>query len=191
MLRITAGRLKGRTIKTPGGMKTRPTLSRLREAIFNSLQGQIEGARVLDLFSGSGAVGYEALSRGAEAIVFVDSSSAAVKCLEANRQQLKSVDCVSIFHRAVERLGTALVASGPFDLVFADPPYDQTMDLWILENLDWQELLSKEGLVVIESRHRKQLLPDRLPLIVKIREKKYGNSVLTTYRKFTLAEGGS
>jgi 16S rRNA (guanine966-N2)-methyltransferase len=121
-VRIVAGRWRGRIIDAPGGAAVRPTLDRVREAWMSILQKDIPGAKVIDLFSGSGALGLEALSRGAVSAAFVENNSASLRILRENIEKLDASDSATV-HRAdalkfVEKLGP-----GAFDLAFADPPY--------------------------------------------------------------------
>jgi len=117
-MRVVAGRFKGRTLHAPRGRDTRPTSDRVREALFSVL-GDVEGAAVLDLYAGSGALGIEAVSRGATSATFVDSDEKAVAAI---RRNLSDVGIDAKVHRrdALAFLGSA---EGPYDLVFADPPY--------------------------------------------------------------------
>ncbi|MFN2602631.1 MAG: RsmD family RNA methyltransferase [Gemmatimonadaceae bacterium] len=121
-MRIVAGRWRGRIIDAPGGAVVRPTLDRVREAWMSVLQADIPGAKVIDLFSGSGALGLEALSRGAQSAAFVENNSASLRILHANIDKLGASDSATV-HRAdalkfIEKLGPAA-----FDLAFADAPY--------------------------------------------------------------------
>lgn len=121
-MRIIAGRWRGHTISAPPGERTRPTTDRVREAWMSALQLDLPGARVLDLFAGSGALGLEALSRGAVHVTFVEKASGALKALTANIQKLRVADDVQIVRgdalKHVARLG-----AGEFDIALADPPY--------------------------------------------------------------------
>jgi 16S rRNA (guanine966-N2)-methyltransferase len=121
-MRIIAGRWRGRNITAPPGDRTRPTTDRVREAWLSRLQHDVPGARVLDLFAGSGALGLEALSRGAAHVTFVERGSAAVRALESNIRALGAQDEVTIVKgdalKYVESLGP-----GAFDIAFADPPF--------------------------------------------------------------------
>jgi len=121
-VRIVGGRWRGRTIDAPAGAAVRPTLDRVREAWMSILQQDIPGAKVIDLFSGSGALGLEAMSRGAVTATFVENNSASLRILRANIEKLGASDSATV-HRAdavkfVEKLGP-----GAFDVAFADPPY--------------------------------------------------------------------
>ncbi len=121
-MRIIAGGLKGRTIEAPRGAETRPTLARVREALFQIL-GPLEGARVLDLYAGSGALGLEAVSRGAARVVHVESGRAALAALRGNVARLGTADASVVVPQPVERARAAILPHGPFDLVLADPPW--------------------------------------------------------------------
>ena len=121
-MRIVAGRWRGRRIEAPSGPDVRPTLDRVREAWMSILQPDIPGARVLDLFAGSGALGLEALSRGAVSADFVEKSAGSLKSLRANIEKLGAGDDTKV-HRS-DALGFVMkVSPGEFDIAFADPPY--------------------------------------------------------------------
>ena len=121
-IRIIAGDFKGRRIKTPASDRVRPTADRVREAWFSILQGSIEGARVLDLFAGSGALGFEALSRGAVSVDFVEKHTASLRVIHANASLLNVADQVTIHRTDAMRFAERLQA-GAYDVAFADPPY--------------------------------------------------------------------
>ena len=122
-MRIIAGEWRGRKLVAAAGQQTRPTADRTRETLFSMLAsrvGSFDGLRVADLYAGSGALGLEALSRGAAEAVFVENERAAVKAIEANIASLKAVDRATV--RAMS--AAALPSNEPFDIVFADPPYE-------------------------------------------------------------------
>ena len=121
-LRIIAGEFKGRRLKVPSGRSVRPTGERVREAWFSILQQFIPGARVLDLFAGSGALGFEALSRGAVAVDFVETQRLSLAALHANAETLKVEDRVTIHRVDAVRFAERL-QPGQYDVAFADPPY--------------------------------------------------------------------
>jgi 16S rRNA (guanine966-N2)-methyltransferase len=190
MLRLTGGEFRGRQIQTPpdrpGKAFLRPTQARLRQALFNSIQTMIADAKVLDLFGGSGALGFEALSRGAGSVVFVEDSRVAVKLIEKNAATLRCEDRVRIIADSVAHLMKRVKGLGPFDLVLADPPYAEGWETKLLEDMDWSELLAPEGVFCLEwgtQKSRVDSLPDETPSLVKVREKNYGDSVLTTYQR--------
>lgn len=123
-MRVTGGKFRGIPIKAPGGKRTRPTSNKVREALFSTLGDRVTGARVLDLFAGSGALGLEALSRGAGEVVFVDRNRAAT---EAIAEHLKTLDCDH--GRVVCNTAEAFLGQGKeqFDVVFLDPPFGEDL----------------------------------------------------------------
>jgi 16S rRNA (guanine966-N2)-methyltransferase len=176
-MRIVAGAAKGRRLATPAGV-TRPTSDRAREALFSSLGPVVEGARVLDLFAGTGAVGLEALSRGAAAAVFVESNRAALDVLRRNAHAV-GLSGATFVGRPV---GAYLKAppEEPFDLVFADPPYDLSDEAVadFLAALGTPGWLAPDAYVVVERAARSA--PPNWPAgcITPDRERRYGDGVL-------------
>lgn len=198
MLRITAGIFGGRKIQSPpegpgaSGQGTRPSQAKLRQALFNSLQAAIPEARILDLYAGAGTLGFEGLSRGAREVVFFESAKPACKVIERNALELGVKDRVRIFSERVEKAGKAIEgvaeAGGPFDLVLADPPYAMGVELDLVGGKwwDWSKVLAPGGRLVIEwGRTKSQFteLPENAPFLVKVRERTYGDSILTTYER--------
>jgi 16S rRNA (guanine966-N2)-methyltransferase len=171
-MRVTGGRFGGRRLVAPRGARTRPTSDRVREALFAVL-GPLDGARVLDLFAGSGALGIEALSRGAGAATFVDSAPAAVAAV---RRNLRALGIDADVRRADARafLRNARVRSQPYDLVLLDPPYRLAGGL----GRELAELvpavLTATGRAVTESDRRAPLELD-LPLID---DRRYGDTII-------------
>jgi 16S rRNA (guanine966-N2)-methyltransferase len=166
-VRVVAGEFRGRRLAAPRGVRTRPTADRVREALFSML-GDVSGARVLDLYAGSGALGIEALSRGAGSAVFVERDPRAVAAIERNleslglQQDVKRQDAVRFLRSG----------SGTFDLVFCDPPYDSASRLagTLTERLP--EVTSEGARIVTESDKRNPLeLP--FPLLT---ERTYGDT---------------
>jgi 16S rRNA (guanine966-N2)-methyltransferase len=121
-VRVIAGRLGGRELRAPSGRTTRPTSDRVREALFSML-GELAGARVLDLFAGSGALGIEALSRGARHATFVESGRPALAVLRENLRRLELGSSATVLATTVARAQSSLARQAPFDLVLADPPW--------------------------------------------------------------------
>lgn len=185
MLRITGGEFRGRLIQTPSGEETRPTQARLRQAWFNSLQTRISGARVLDLFSGSGALGFEALSWGADHVTFVEHSKSATKLILVNAQALGVKDRIEIVTGSIEDF-MEKPNKNPYDLVFADPPYSENYEMKLLSESPWDQWLAVGGCFFLEwsvLQSRLKSLPDSTAFLVKIREKVYGDSVLSTFER--------
>ncbi|MCC6528445.1 MAG: 16S rRNA (guanine(966)-N(2))-methyltransferase RsmD [Polyangiaceae bacterium] len=122
-MRVISGTLRGRRLRTPRGQGTRPTPDRVREALFSVL-GSVADARVLDLYAGTGALGIEALSRGAASAGFVERARPALEALGANLVELGLEPVATVWSGSVAQVGAALSEHGPYDLVLADPPYD-------------------------------------------------------------------
>jgi 16S rRNA (guanine966-N2)-methyltransferase len=170
-VRIVAGQWGGRRLVAPPGAATRPTSDRVREALF-SILGPIEGAAVLDLFAGSGALGLEALSRGAERATFVDRAPAAIRAVRANLEALGAT--AQVHARDVRAfLRDARAAGGPYDLVFLDPPYRDAAGLG--PALELAPLLAEGGRVVSESDRRE---PIALPALEVLDERRYGDTMI-------------
>lgn len=148
-MRIISGKAKGMRLKAPKGYLTRPTGDRVKEALFNTIQGQEMGARTLDLFAGTGALGLEALSRGASFVIFVENNSSALKILSNNiektgmQEQTKTVGAdVLSFLKSYK--------GKPFDLVFMDPPYKYKNGEKILDLIAQNKLLNNSGHLIWE-----------------------------------------
>jgi 16S rRNA (guanine(966)-N(2))-methyltransferase RsmD len=172
-VRVIAGTFKGRRLQAPPGLDTRPTADRVREALFSILGPRVEHARVLDLFAGSGALGIEALSRGARAATFVDSAAPAVRVVAAN---LDAVGAEAEVVRAEARrfLGGASRSARQYDLVFLDPPYRLAASFGRDLSAAVPAVLAPEALVVVESDRRSPLEID-LPLED---ERRYGDTLI-------------
>ena len=207
MLKITSGMYRGRRIQAPPGEKTRPTQERLRQAWMNSLQMELPDAKVLELFAGSGALGFEALSRGAASVVFIEKHRTACQVIQRNAKELAVESQVRVLCSELHDSGgfspadaARLKAMGaPFDLVLADPPYAEGWEFTLLEKLPWTELLQPTGVFCLEWNPKllrlprgveQPELPEKISGLQKVREKNYGETVLTHYR-LLLEDGGS
>jgi 16S rRNA (guanine(966)-N(2))-methyltransferase RsmD len=155
-MRVIAGRHGGRRLKAPAGEATRPTSDRVREALFSVLGDRVEGARVLDLFAGSGALGLEALSRGAASATFVDAAPAAIRVLRDNLAALGE-EAEVVRADALRWLGTASRRSRQYDLVFLDPPYGRAATLGPALGAALPAVLADGAVVVAESDRRAPL----------------------------------
>ena len=175
-MRVIAGSYGGRTLKAPPGAATRPTSDRVREALFSILGERTHGARVLDLFAGSGALGLEALSRGAETVTFVDDAPAAIKAITANLQAL-SAGAEVRRGEALRFLGEACTRGAQYDLVFLDPPYRQAERLARPLSEALPAVLAPGAVAVAESDRRAPLAL-ALPLHD---ERRYGDTLIRTY----------
>ena len=181
-MRVIAGKYRGRKLKSPPSIQTRPTSDRLRETLFNILAPRIEGTRFLDLCAGTGAVGIEALSRGAARVIFVDRSRKMSALIAANVESLEVTDATEIATtEALEFLRRHIKHHEPFDIIFFDPPYAEDYEAvlgFIAEHA--AEILQADGMVIVE-HHKKKLLSDEPPL-EWYRELKQGDSMLSFFR---------
>jgi 16S rRNA (guanine966-N2)-methyltransferase len=172
-MRVVAGAHRGRPLKAPKGQQTRPTSDRVREAIFSMLADQVPDAVVLDLFAGSGALGIEALSRGASEAVFVDTAHVAVATVQENLETL-ALEAIVVRMPALRALACTPVAGRQYDLVFIDPPYRMASALGPELTAALPPLLAADARVVVESDRRQPLALD-LPLL---RERQYGDTLI-------------
>ena len=179
-MRVITGTARGRRLKTPENYDIRPTTDNVKESVFNIIQFDIEGRRVLDLFAGTGQLGIECLSRGAAEAVFIDENTAAVKIVKEN---LKTCG----FTAAVLQQDALsyLRHCGKFDLIFVDPPYDSGLYESVLETINSVDILSDGGIILCESR-REKTLPDMRAPDRKKKEYNYGRVKLTVYIKDSL-----
>jgi 16S rRNA (guanine966-N2)-methyltransferase len=176
---VIAGALGGRRLKAPRGTVTRPTSDRVREALF-ALLGDVEGARVLDLFAGAGGLGIEAISRGAAHATFIERDARAVRALKANLSSLEIPPALAEV-RSAEVLGalrSARRAAETYDLVFIDPPYSRASDLGRELSMLLPSLLEPGARIVVESDRRAPLgLQAELE-----RERTYGDTLIKIHR---------
>lgn len=185
MLKITSGTFRGRYIQSLPGLETRPTIERLRQAWLNSLQMSLPDARVLDLFSGSGALGLEAISRGAAFVIFVESNPKAAALIQQNINTLGVQDQAKVINRKIEMALPELTREPPFDFIFMDPPYHQGFEELVLQQWPLREMLTENGKLCIESAKQKGSKNAGgypAPATMKIiRDERYGDSQLTFY----------
>jgi 16S rRNA (guanine966-N2)-methyltransferase len=174
-MRIIAGSRKGHTIHAPRGRDTRPTSDRVRENVFN-LVGPVDGAAVLDLYAGSGALGLEALSRGAARAVFVEHDGDAARTIDRNLDKLRLQGTV-LRRDAVAALATEAGSGRKYDLVLVDPPYELYTDLQPQLARYLPAVLAEDGLLVLETDVR---IEPELPLPQRT-SRKYGQARITVY----------
>lgn len=187
-MRITAGAHRGRRLRSPPE-GVRPTQDMVREALFSILGSRIEGARFLDLYAGSGAVGLEALSRGAADVCWVEEKHAAVAVLRANAALL-DVPPARISQGSVEGFLAGWHGGKPFDVIYADPPYASSEDAGdaclkaLLGTVRGRKLLAADGVLVYESAGRKRRRPQPEPDVagwILTRDRRYGRARLRCY----------
>ena len=179
-MRVITGKARGVQLKTPEGMLTRPTADRVKEALFSIINFDLPGAAVLDLFGGTGQLGIEALSRGANSAVFVDQREDACKIIRENlrRTKLESQgrvvrsDYLDYLRRSKEK----------FDIILLDPPYAEVFLENALKCITEIDILKTDGIIVAERPVGKDL-PWDFPGYTRSKDYKYGNTLLTLYRK--------
>lgn len=175
-MRVIAGSRKGHTIAAPRGLDTRPTSDRVRENVFN-LVGPVDGATVLDLYAGSGAMGIEALSRGAARAVFVDRDADAIRTIERNLDRLRLTGARVVRGDALTTLAQEAAAGRKYDLVLVDPPYGMYPDLQPQLARYLPSVLAADGLLVVETGAR---VEPELPLPLRT-SRKYGRARISVY----------
>lgn len=180
-MRIISGIHKGRKLQSVRGMATRPTSDRVREALFNILGPQPLDAQILDLYAGTGALGIEALSRGAHHAIFIDRSAQALAVLRKNLEQCKMAACSQVLQWDIAKnLNCLNHIERPFDLVFLDPPYHKNLVSITLTHLLAVECLNNQTVVVAE--HESGLNTDVLPAGLKlVKTRRYGQTALSFF----------
>ena len=178
-LRIIGGSFKGRILKTPKGPSTRPTQGMLRESVFNICQNEIAGARFLDLFAGSGAMGFEALSRGASHATMIESNRSALSTIRENIALLQVASQTTVIPfdalQAMKRLPS------PFEVIYVDPPYSKPSFAYI-EALLTRNLLAPNGTLFLEERKSAQPIAPSFPELILIGTRRFGEAILHQYR---------
>lgn len=176
-MRIIAGKYGGKRLAAPKGMKTRPTTDRTRESLFNILQNRIEfeGIRVIDLFAGTGALGFEALSRGAEFGLFVEEANPARAAIRTNIENLSLLGNTKVFRRDATRLGP-IGTMKPFDLAFLDPPYAKGLGKKAAKSLRDGNWLNENAILVLEEAT--DAFPEELAGYTLSDLRKYGLSTI-------------
>ena len=177
-MRVIAGLAKGREITAPKGMNTRPTLAKVNEAIFGMIQFDIEGASVLDLFSGSGGLGIEAISRGAERAVFCDCDRSAYNAVKTNLKKLGFEDRADVrFGDSIALIGSLALEGKRFGIVLLDPPYETDLESRAIKALDERGVLEPGAILICEhSQKNPPAFTDRFSVR---KPKKYGDSYVT------------
>lgn len=179
-MRIISGSQKNKKILSPKGLSTRPTSSRLRETLFNVCQQEIEGALFLDLFAGSGAIGLEALSRGAESVTFLDQDKESIRCIQRNIKEMEFESHAKVLQ------GDAIVwlnRLSSFDYIYVDPPYTEknreiSYSSEVLKIIDERVMINPEGILFMEESHHWKPDVESLSRLELKKQRKVGRSLL-------------
>lgn len=177
-MRIISGKARGTKLYTLDGMNTRPTLDRVKESIFNIIQNEIDGAKVLDLFAGSGAIGLEFLSRGAKEAVLCDKSKEAIEVIRKNINKIHMEEKTKVFNTDFE---TCLekIKNQQFDIIYLDPPYATNYIVKSLKKIIEFGIITKDSTIIIETDDEKRILKEIENLEIEIVDKrKYGRATI-------------
>lgn len=182
-MRIISGLAKGRKLLGPVGFDTtRPTLDRVKESMFNIIQNRVRGSKVLDLFAGTGSLGLEAASRGAQKCVLVDQNPETYRFLVKNIENLKFNDiCISLNMDAYQALRKLGAGNAIFDIIFIDPPYMKNMIPKAIETIENLNLLDKDGIIVTKIDSKEEIFKGTDKILLSD-FRKYGNTTICFYR---------
>ncbi|WP_066873288.1 16S rRNA (guanine(966)-N(2))-methyltransferase RsmD [Clostridium mediterraneense] len=181
-MRIISGKARGRKILSPETMETRPTLDRIKEAIFNIIQGYIPDAVAVDVFAGTGSLGLEAASRGAKECYLVDKSPVTFPILKKNIENLQFEDTCTALNMDAYMALKSLAAKGKvFDLIFIDPPYLKNLIPEAMQIVDDKKILHEDGIIVTKIDATEEIF-EGTENIELFRTKKYGNTIVNLYR---------
>ena len=181
-MRVISGSAGGRRLKAPRGLHVRPTADRVKESLFNVLGEAWEGLRVLDLFAGSGALGIEALSRGASGAVFVDEDSRCIPVIRQNLQSCGLEDRANVIRAEALRFLSRRKAGQGFHIIFADPPYEFGLAAACLARVDRGDWLSPCGQMIVE-HSRREPMPERQGGVILADRRIYGDTRISMYKR--------
>lgn len=189
-MRIIAGKAKGTRLKMVPGKHVRPTADRVKESLFQVIGPFFDGGMALDLFSGTGALGLEALSRGLEKAIFIDSSKASCDVIKVNAQASRLSDSVEIYRRDVSRALPQLKKRQlQFDYIFLDPPYMKNLLVPIMEKLSVYKLLNEDGLIIAE-HESESMPPEKIGDFRRYRLLNYRDTAISLYEWGEPSESG-
>jgi len=173
-MRVVAGKFKGMRLLEFKGEDIRPTSDYAKESLFNILKDKVIGATFLDLFAGTGNMGIEALSRGAEEVVFVDKSKKSIELIKKNLEKVKATAEV----KNTDSLSYLSLTDKKFDIIFIDPPYKSNLGFLALDLIKEKDLLTEDGVAIFENEDKKEVEG-----LIKVDERKYGRAILTFFKK--------
>ena len=171
-MRVIAGSARSVPLLTPEGDATRPTTDRIKETLFNIISDRVQGARFLDIFAGSGQIGIEALSRGAQKATFLEKNRHVTDLIERNLEKTKLGDNGLVKRCDVLSAFPVIRDDGPYDIIYMDPPYDMHIEEEVIKEIGEQNLLAEDGLIIVEAAMDRTLDLSGTPFQV-VREKNY------------------
>jgi len=181
-MRIISGKCRGLNLETLKGENTRPTLDRVKESVFNILGNNFFDLAILDLFAGSGALGLEALSRGAKSCDFVDLSKEAIKVIKKNIDKCRMNE-LSTVHQCDFEVAIKKFPESYFDVVFLDPPYGKDMGILAISKMD--KIIKDTGIIILETDNTEDI-PDTIECFERYDVRKYGRVMISFFRKAVL-----
>ena len=182
-MRIISGKARGTKLFTLKGLQTRPTLDRVKESLFNIIQSNINNCCFLDLFSGSGAIGLEAASRGARKVIFCDSSKEAINIIKKNIDKTHLENEIELYHMNYEILLDKKI-SKKLDIIYIDPPYNTNFAFLAVKKIIDNDLVNKDSIIIIETDDEKKFLKQISELEIQVIDnRKYGRAYLIFVKK--------
>ena len=180
-MRVIAGKVRGLTLKTIDSDSTRPTRDMVREALFSILANYVPDSYFLDLFAGSGAMGIEALSRGASFSMFIDLNPKCTRVIKENLEKAKFLEASEVYNtdykKAIQKL-----SENKFDIIYIDPPYNKEMGVDAINRLSDKNVLKDGGVIVLET-DTNEVVPDEIGRYEKFNYKRYGRNILSLFRR--------
>ena len=180
-MRVISGELRGMKLNTIEGDSTRPTREVVKEALFSIIMNYIEDSVFLDLFAGSGAIGIEAISRGAKEAIFIDLNPKCTKVIGENIKKGR-IESVSRIYNTDYKMALKKLQNQKIDVIFVDPPYNKQMGIDAIERISEYDLLSDEGIIILETDTNEEV-PELIGRYEKYNYKRYGRNILSLYRR--------
>ncbi len=181
-MRITSGILKNKRIKSREGQETRPTLERIKEAIFSIISDKIEGSRFLDLYAGTGNMSLEALSRGARRAILIEKEQEAIRVIIDNINDCKMEDKSRAYKNDVLRAIEILSRKNEkFDIIFLDPPYKENLSIKTIKHISDYNIIESEGIIISEHSVYEKM-PNEIGKLIKYDERNYNKKIITFYK---------
>lgn len=180
-MRVISGKLRGLTLKTIDNDSTRPTRDMVREALFSILMSQVPECSFLDLFAGSGAIGIEALSRGASSCVMIDLNPECIKIINDNIEKAKLKEKTEVYRIDYKKAINKLKEES-FDIIYVDPPYHKEMGIDAINRISEKNILKDDGVIILET-DTNEFVPDEIGRYEKFNYKRYGRNILSLFRR--------